>query len=826
MDDTGVMQLTYTLERVGAPSQYLDATGTPYKYGNSVVQNRVMSSFNNWNISFPTDTFTNGSQYKLTISATDASNNTGTATVNMTFKAASAATISTYTTTTLTKVKAPVIPLPMSTTLLVGTILPAGTIIPGSASASTGVTTTTVQLLFPSGSTILADTILPIGSILPTSVITELYVAPSTSVTPTKTTTTLTKVIAPVVTLPIATTLPAGTILPGTTTPTASASTLPAGTSIAVNTILPINTVLPTIVNTEVYVVPSTSTAVTLPSSTGSTLTGSTLTGTTLSTGSTMTGATLKPAVVKDNGNNTISFPITFSTVTFAKDAVNASMNATVTTTERLPAGTPLKLCYQKVGSLVTALCTPATLNTDGTFTIKTTIRSDEAATYNWILGIADSPTSTYGTLDIKVTNGVSTYDVKILKNEPMASVTINKDMMVAAVAPLKPAAPNEIAIEISVDKVTWSQKDKVMAVEVTFVNSLSNNLPVAICYTEKVTAAKQECITLAKTVDKVYSGATNISATTAKSYVWLVAVNNSPLNTDGTLTITEKNGVFEALAQTITNTKTTINVDKNLLITATGSTLAETGTGTTLTCPPRCIVSSSLVNDVPVDNFAFSPISKLIARGIMSGYADGTFKPANPINRAEFSKLTKNTFLIPTLDRSAALSFSDITANAWFYSFVRSLSQVGLIKGYSDGTFRAGNNILRSEAAKMIALAHRMQVVRNANPKMMLSSVLEKADQDITASFIAFTSENPTYTYVLLSDVPTNSWYAKYVYYAVRNDLIKGRDSGNSKVFAPGAQILRGEAATLLSRVIDNLDIRYPVTVNTSGAVTVNFPE
>ncbi len=846
-DLSGVVSLGYTLEKFGT-GQFYNATTKSYGVTISNPINKISDSYNNWSIAFPTEAFTNDTKYTLVIKATDGISKTGTSTATFTFKTpvttATAPTTTTPTvtlapaTTTTTTVTTPSV-LPGTITLPAGTTLPVGTVLPGTTTPTTAVTTTTTPITFSTGATLPAGTILPIGTVLPTGIVTTVYTAPTTT-TPTVTnaqaTTTPTSVTtSTVLTAPV--TLPAGTILPGTTTPTTTATTLPVGATLAAGTILPVGTVLPTIIavttvasSAPVTTTPATtSTQTTMPAGTSTSTTlkpaasGSTLSGSTL-TGSTMTGSTLKSAVVKDNGNNTISFPITFSAVTFAKDAVNASINATVTTTERLPTGTPLKICYQKLNSNADAVCAAGTQNTNGTFTLKTTIRSDEAASYNWILAVGDTPTLTYGTLDVKVNNGVSTVESKILKNDPMLSVTVSKDVLAGTGVTLKPAGPNQIAIEISVDKVTWTAKDKMMLAEVTFTNALSANLPVAICYTEKVTNAKQECITLTKTADKVYSATTNISAEVVKTYVWLVAVNNTPLNTDGILTISQKNGVFEALAQTLNNTKTTINVDKNLLVTATGALL--TSTGSTLTCPPRCIVSSSLVSDVPVDNFAFTPIAKLIARGIMSGYADGSFKPANPINRAEFSKLTKNTFLIPTLDKSAALSFSDVTSTAWFYSFVRSLSQVGLIKGYADGTFRAGNNILRSEAAKIIALGHRMQVVRNANPNMTLTAVLEKADQDITASFIAFTSENPTYTYILLSDVPTNSWYAKYVYYAVRNDLIKGREVGGKKLFAPGAQILRGEAATLLSRVIDNLDIRYPIKEESTGAVTVIFPE
>ncbi|HKP54865.1 MAG TPA: S-layer homology domain-containing protein [Chloroflexia bacterium] len=51
-------------------------------------------------------------------------------------------------------------------------------------------------------------------------------------------------------------------------------------------------------------------------------------------------------------------------------------------------------------------------------------------------------------------------------------------------------------------------------------------------------------------------------------------------------------------------------------------------------------------------------------------------------------------------------IAFSDVPADSAFYSFVRCLACREIISGYSDGTFRPGNDITRGQIAKMVSNA------------------------------------------------------------------------------------------------------------------------
>lgn len=87
---------------------------------------------------------------------------------------------------------------------------------------------------------------------------------------------------------------------------------------------------------------------------------------------------------------------------------------------------------------------------------------------------------------------------------------------------------------------------------------------------------------------------------------------------------------------------------------------------------------------------------------GIVNGYADGTYKPDNTINRAEFTKiLVEAVFGTPT--ESTQRCFPDIEAGMWFEKYVCEAKNRKVIGGYPDGTFQAVNEINFAEAAKIL---------------------------------------------------------------------------------------------------------------------------
>ena len=66
----------------------------------------------------------------------------------------------------------------------------------------------------------------------------------------------------------------------------------------------------------------------------------------------------------------------------------------------------------------------------------------------------------------------------------------------------------------------------------------------------------------------------------------------------------------------------------------------------------------------------------------------------------------TSTRTAVPVTSTPCALSFSDVSSADYFYEPVRYLACRGVISGYSDGTFRPGNNVTRGQTSKFISNA------------------------------------------------------------------------------------------------------------------------
>ncbi len=104
--------------------------------------------------------------------------------------------------------------------------------------------------------------------------------------------------------------------------------------------------------------------------------------------------------------------------------------------------------------------------------------------------------------------------------------------------------------------------------------------------------------------------------------------------------------------------------------------------------------------SDVSVNSDLGKAVYALSDIGVINGYVDGTFKPDNPITRAEIAKIM--TTAMGSLDAEAAASFTD-TKDHWALLYVASAQKAGLINGYPDGTFKPDNNITRAEVMTIV---------------------------------------------------------------------------------------------------------------------------
>lgn len=159
--------------------------------------------------------------------------------------------------------------------------------------------------------------------------------------------------------------------------------------------------------------------------------------------------------------------------------------------------------------------------------------------------------------------------------------------------------------------------------------------------------------------------------------------------------------------------------------------------------------------------------LEKEIHFNYVIGYTDGTIRPGNNISRAEVATIFFRLLTDEAREQynKTTTSYSDIKDGAWCCRAVATLTNAGVINGYTDGTFRPNAPITRAELATIIARFAKLDV----NTKTF-------------------------------SDI-NGHWAQKSIELAAGNNWINGYDDGT---FRPNNNITRAETFAMINRVLD----------------------
>lgn len=103
-------------------------------------------------------------------------------------------------------------------------------------------------------------------------------------------------------------------------------------------------------------------------------------------------------------------------------------------------------------------------------------------------------------------------------------------------------------------------------------------------------------------------------------------------------------------------------------------------------------------------DNYwAKDTIADFVAKGIISGYPDGTFRPNDPMQRKHVASILVKVFELES--KSASVDFKDVPSNHPNHKAISNLQQAGVIHG-ADGLFRPNDTLTRGQMAKILVLA------------------------------------------------------------------------------------------------------------------------
>ena len=110
-------------------------------------------------------------------------------------------------------------------------------------------------------------------------------------------------------------------------------------------------------------------------------------------------------------------------------------------------------------------------------------------------------------------------------------------------------------------------------------------------------------------------------------------------------------------------------------------------------------MTKSNGYNDVKDGDWFCCAVSTLSKMGIIKGYEDGSFKPNAPISRAEFAAIAAR--FDPDGDKTPA-TFADVTSH-WAKDEISIAANHGWIKGYEDGSFKPDQKITRAETMTLV---------------------------------------------------------------------------------------------------------------------------
>jgi hypothetical protein len=317
---------------------------------------------------------------------------------------------------------------------------------------------------------------------------------------------------------------------------------------------------------------------------------------------------------------------------------------------------------------------------------------------------------------------------------------------------------------------------------------------------------------TISGTAHDYYSGIAGVEVSTDNGATWQAATGTTnwtyewTIPGDGSYTIQARATDVAGNVQTI---MTPVAVTVNGCVvqpTATSTATTEPPTSVPTTAVPTTAVPTTAVpttavptepvptacaisfSDVPADNTFYTSIRCLACGGIVTGYADGTFRPNNLVTRGQLAKIVSNAAGFN--DVVAEQTFQDVPPSHTFYDFIERLTMRGHMTGYACGGagepcvgnmpyFRPGANATRGQTAKIVSNA---------------------------AGFAEIPSGQT------FQDVPPTHVFYDFIQRLATRNVMQGYDCGGAgepctsgmPYFRPGNDVTRGQSAKIVANAMN----------------------
>ncbi|MFA5840593.1 MAG: S-layer homology domain-containing protein [Candidatus Margulisiibacteriota bacterium] len=203
-----------------------------------------------------------------------------------------------------------------------------------------------------------------------------------------------------------------------------------------------------------------------------------------------------------------------------------------------------------------------------------------------------------------------------------------------------------------------------------------------------------------------------------------------------------------------------------------TDDTSDDTGTDDDTTDEDTATTLAVFGDSADIPTWAENAIATLVDAGVIEGNDDGTFAPADSLNRAEAGAMLWRVLVMGDPTEATMKPFTDVALGEWYTNYIAELKDLDLVEGDPEGTYRPSESINRAE---FVVLA--LRVYDYLNPDL----AYEIAETD---------------AYV---DLDTTAWYADDIILATGLGFVEGSDCTGGKCFNAGSEINRAEASQVL---------------------------
>lgn len=202
--------------------------------------------------------------------------------------------------------------------------------------------------------------------------------------------------------------------------------------------------------------------------------------------------------------------------------------------------------------------------------------------------------------------------------------------------------------------------------------------------------------------------------------------------------------------------------------------------------------------SDVKENQHFYKNLQDLAARGVITGYEDGTFKPGANLTRAHAAKIIALALDLDTKNVKDP-GFKDVSKSSAYYGHIAALVEAGVIKGYDDKTFKPNGTVTRAHIAQMIVKAFDLKEVKLAN--------------------------------LPFKDINDKQWFANYVHTLYASEITTGK---TTTAFGPNDLVTRGQIVSFIARAeekVNELDVKPDfelslIHTNDTHAAIANAPK